>query len=429
MKISIKKRDLLDNIIWCVLFMQIMCFTWLNITRYTRLLLICLFILSLILNYKKNIKSNAVMLFLICIYMSFNFIKNGGSFHVFMSNFQILLPQFLLIIYASYIMQYKKDYLINLMKNKLVFWVINLYMLINIPVLILEKHGYYWLSGRSTVVNTYVPDLMSGLFGFNGTPYLAIFSVFFFIYNVNYYLYFMKRKIKFIFMIYNFCMLTFYIYISTQNDNKGFFLILIMFSIIYYLVTIISKEKYHNLYTTAFHVIKRMFPFVLMIFIVAVFLYKYTGVKDVVDLMIVKITEGFNYSSVRGGGERFGIVLFALYGLDNKFWGAGIGTHYWTEEYAFGYLHYGISDLGTFLCLGGIIFIIFIMLFAYVNFQHVLKNRFLTIIMLCALLILLIYTQVLTIPSVTISLMLFFMVCVTGKEIRTSKRKSGRDFS
>lgn len=414
--IVIKKNQIIDILIWCILFLQIMCFTWLDITKYVRWIIILLLGAYFCLNSKRIFKAPLLWLVSLYVYSVLNFLICGGSIGVLFNNMMRILPQILIIMYATYIMQYKKKYVINILKSKLVFCCINIYMIVNIPVLIMEMQGHFWLSGRSTAINTYVPDLMSGLFGFNGTPLLAIFSAFFFIYNINYYFYFIK-KCKVLFLFYNLLMLIFYVYISTLNDNKGFYLILVMFAGLYYLVSLIKRERNKHILVSAFRILWKILPFCVIVIVIGTLLYKYTPVKEVFNLIIVKVSEGLQYGSVRGGGERFGIIFYALFGGLNRFFGFGIGRHYWVEENAFGYFHYGISDMGTFWCLGGLIFVILISTFLYSCFKKIFNGCFVPLCMMLLYWILLIYTQVLTIPSATISVMLFEMVCMSRRYI------------
>ena len=172
----------------------------------------------------------------------------------------------------------------------------------------------------------------------------------------------------------------------------------------------------------AFHVIRKFLPIMLILVFTVYFMYKYLDAfRDIVELMIVKINEGMQYNSVVGGGERFGIIFYALNGNVNKAVGEGIGKYYWQQEYAFGYSHYGISDMGTFLCLGGCILVILLLIFVYVNMEDVFQNFIVSISILIMVLFLMVYTQLFTASSATISLMLFLMLCSIQKENKKIK--------
>ena len=331
MKIKVKKNHIAYNFILIFWLLQIMCFMWLNITKYTNLVLIVAMLGILVLSRKFAASFGMVAGSLIMFYAVLNYFWCGGSTTVWISNILKILPQLLVVLMGTYLMKYKADYLLGVFKNKILFWVINIYMVLNIPAILLEQRGVFWLSGRTNAVNTFVPDLMSGLFGFNGTPYLALFSAFFFLYSYFYYKYSMPRYKK-IYVVYMLAMLAFYTYISTQNDNKGFYIIFVIFIFIYYLTGVLSQKHYKNVLVQVFHVIRKFLPIMLMIVFIVYFMYKYIGAfRDIVELMVVKINEGMQYNSVVGGGERFGIIFYALNGNVNKIVGEGIGKYYWQQ--------------------------------------------------------------------------------------------------
>ena len=62
----------------------------------------------------------------------------------------------------------------------------NGYMVLNIPILLLQLAGFTALSGRhpEALNNSFYADLVSGLFGYNGTGLLTMYFCFLFIYNL-----------------------------------------------------------------------------------------------------------------------------------------------------------------------------------------------------------------------------------------------------
>ena len=52
---------------------------------------------------------------------------------------------------------------------------------------------------------------------------------------------------------------------------------------------------------------------VLLLIVAYFFAYKkFSGFNHIVDLFVKKIIQGFTYTSVRGVGERIGIILYIL---------------------------------------------------------------------------------------------------------------------
>jgi hypothetical protein len=161
------------------------------------------------------------------------------------------------------------------------FPICNVYMLVNIPVLLMQLNDHFELSGRhlEQYTNNFKPDLISGLFGYNGTPMLGAFSAFFFIYCLWYYRKCIKKKNKAIFLVYYFVMLAFYLYISIPNDNKGFFLQIGISYVIYYL-------SIQNNYTRIKEKLRGAWRGVIIAFLgIAVFIYFYSSYKPFSDLV------------------------------------------------------------------------------------------------------------------------------------------------
>ena len=289
-------------------------------------------------------------------------------------------------------------------------------MVINIPVIILELNDHLYLAGRhsASVTNTFKPDLISGLFGFNGTPMLAMFSCFFFIYDLWYYRNILNKRRKIPFLIYYFSMLAFVLYVSIPSDNKGLYIELAISFLIY--LTAIPGG-----YAKVIERIKKrakLLIILLIVFVVVIITYMYySPFTYAVDQITYVLNKGYTMkSSGTGSAERFGIIYYFFSSNINKLTGAGIGTMEWKAENGFGFELFGQNDLGSFLVLGGVLFLIVIFCsFIYV-WQKSNGSIKLTFLEFAFFLFLMIYTQPFTTTSIMISFVMLLSVCIIEKK-------------
>lgn len=126
----------------------------------------------------------------------------------------------------------------------------------------------------------------------------------------------------------------------------------------------------------------KVFFIVIVTLVAAWFFYSTMDTfKDVVDMAIQKIQEGITFSqrqsllSVQGGGERFAMILYALSSAETALVGAGLGNYVYTSG-GLGFTHFGQADVGTFICLGGSIYILLMFAIVYFSFKRNFKMEF-----------------------------------------------------
>ena len=100
------------------------------------------------------------------------------------------------------------------------------------------------------------------------------------------------------------------------------------------------------------------------------------GTIDFIQDIFDKSLSGWNSADAAlGSAERLGMIVYAVNRTDILWHGAGIATHLWQEAYGLGFAHFGISDFGTFLCLGGVPFIVLMILFFITVYRRVFKDN------------------------------------------------------
>ena len=415
----------LDEIILFVCLLQVLIVCWISLDLQDKInhLLVILIVVSLVRSGKKQSGPVVFCLLLFWTYQFLNFIILGGQTVIFLRNWYRTFKSILLIIYFTSLLNSKRDLLISFLTKNLKLF--NVYALINIPILLSQRtHDFSTTSfeallGRVSYRNSlyYSKDMMSGLFGLYGTPRLAVFISFLLFLNYIANRYIVKKRKTF--DIYNCLLLAFYLWMATQNDNKGFFIMIALFLFVLYISLHVSKlQNKLDRYSTekVVNLSFRIIVFLILITVFFLFAYNFSALfKGTIDEIMLKIHDAVNvpdylhYNSIVGGGERFAMILFALSRPDTAIVGYGLGNYLYTSG-NLGFRHFGQADVGTFICLGGSLYIILMYLLIYKTFKKSLRSSLIPPIMLGVFFILSVYTHVLMDTSITITMMWFFAV-------------------
>ena len=115
-----------------------------------------------------------------------------------------------------------------------------------------------------------------------------------------------------------------------------------------------------------------------------------------------------------GSAERVYAVIHAFTKYHAFGFGYGVGTCYWQAGNAFGFSHFGLADMGSFLCLSGVWFTVLI-LYVYTScfwdLTHS-KNIVTKLLTTAVILILFFYSQIIT--SNTLCFNLIYIMLVLG---------------
>lgn len=432
MVFKLKKFKLpsINEFIIGLMILQVLIIRWISedVLDFFNIILVAACIIALC-RYRSFINSKCVIvLILFVIYQILNFLTLGGSITFLLRNWFRTFKSLILVIYITNLIKTNP----KLISKKLDSWWpwFNLYAIINIPILLQQRtHDFTFTSFGSFMghisyrnANYYSKDMMSGLFGLYGTPCLGMFITFLLLFNVFKSIECKKGKnkaYKFIHIL-NLILLGFYLWMATQNDNKGFFIMLLLFVVV--LILSLNERRLAAMKNSYAKVRGRISGYLKVILIVtftlAVAWFCYSTMdtfKDVVDMALQKIKEGITFSqrqsllSVQGGGERFAMILYALSSVEMALVGAGLGNYVYTAG-GLGFTHFGQADIGTFICLGGSIYIL--LMFTIVNFcfKRNFKNGILPKSLLAVFFLLSCYTHVFMDTSITISIMLAYFV-------------------
>ena len=417
---KIKEKNLLDFIILYWMIIYIFAISWFAYLMQGALVLAVLIIIRLLLDIKRTLRFSPFYFGLMVsfVYPLFSYLAFDGNLITLYNNIIVILPSTLALIYVGFLCKYKRDFIICfLKKQKMIF---NGYMLLNVPVLLLQLGGNTFLAGRhpESLNNSYAADLISGLFGYNGTALLAMYFCFLIVYNISLY---KNGEIKHtqIFSIYNVLLIIFIMFVAANSDNKAIFIIMPMFLIIY----LVEHRMIINM--TLLKKIRQLLKYVIyalaVVFTITIIISPVISVDEIFKDTFQKIYSGWLLSNnAHGSAERLGMISYALSNTSIRWFGAGIAKYGWQEPYAFHFSHFGISDLGSFLCLGGGMYIFLIMFFCINLYRQIVHDKISIFILLMGAFAILLYTQFLTVLSAMCS-WCFFILTISSDRISYKK--------
>lgn len=418
----ILQKKVLDLAIFYWIILHVFFISWLGYLNQSESVLICLILIRLVFDFKYALRLHSLYAgFLFCvIYPLFSYIYLGGVVEKLVENVTTIFSTTLLFIYLSFICTYKRRYAYEFMlKSKHLF---NGYMIINVPILLLQLSGVTNLSGRhsESIENTYFEDMISGLLGYNGTGLLAMYFSFLILYNYIW-LYkdnFKKKK----FLIYNVALSLVMVIVSTKSDNKAMLILPPLFVLVF---TILSLASVHQEMREKIRkIVQYMCVTTAVLAICLVVLQYWLGTVDIILDVISKMQFGWeNADQAYGSAERLGIITYVLNNPKIRWIGVGLANMFWKEERGFGFAHFGISDFGSFLCLGGIFFVTLCTVFLYTVYCKIFRWKAVSTTFVTITLAVLIYTQMFTTLSISISWFFISISIAMGLELNGTKGK------
>lgn len=360
---KIKYRVNIDSFILLLMVFEITLFSLLD-KRGLGSFLICLLITyRVFISTDKNTWELKILvsLFVVFLFYTISAIL-GETFKIFsyINNFKALIFTFFPLMYIAWLVTYRKKYLFNLFEDKFVF--INTFYLLNYVIMLIQGVVPGFLSGFSDHINNYKEDLMSGLFGYEGTAQFGIFSIFVLIYN----LYMLKwsknhrinrtKKNVILGLIFLSILIS-----SSLNDNKANYITLILTLNQCLMIGISEKpDDKRKVY------LKYLFYFIIVLFAGLILLLSSdlsflslisSELKGTVYLVRKLLFDFSSYSSGEIGSiERLYIPIYILFHPQYILFGVGTAYANWQSSGVLGFPHFGQSDFSSFFALGGILF-------------------------------------------------------------------------
>ena len=368
-------------------------------------------------NFQNAVKNRISLVFFLTLYLFFiviNFILTGYKTFLMYNCIQIMRP--LVIITIFYYIDFEKNNIIKtVLDNNFTF--LNIMWIINWFILGLQVAGTGFMIKSSWMAkNNFYLDNCTGLFGGSATHVVLLFTIFITLYNLEIgILRFKKRISKKIFIGYIIITDILMMFFSTLNDNNAMFIFfpIFLFCYLYKKKTVsailferIKKKIYFFCFIAFMFIILSIIPFVKNLVI--------SGILPKLDSVI-----NFQNTNQMGSVERLAIVDNALRNANGWKYGNGIGYGNimgYSSPYA-GFLHFGISSIGTFVYFLGIWFYLYTcFIYSYIqNFSK--KNNIYSFILNFLLIICLsVYTMYFTVTHLIVwSSFIFFLLNKVGE--------------
>lgn len=291
-----------------------------------------------------------LLLFILACFIVLNIIYMGTGAYLSYNLTQIVRPIVILCGFF-YISREKNNIVYDFLTRN--FRLLNLMWVVNLFVLGLQVAGTGFMIKASWMeVNSFYADNCTGLFGGSSTHVVMLFTIFITIYNLEIGIKrFMVEWKKKTFYVYIFGTLGLMLLFSTLNDNTAMFVFVPLFLFWYYL------HKINIVNTLFFNKILNLLKYVVLAVFLLFLLQFVPGVSDFINTTVMEKISGvinFEYTNGLGSVERLAIASDAL---NRGFgWKLGQGLGAWNimgGRYA-GFLHFGLSSVGSFIYLMGI---------------------------------------------------------------------------
>lgn len=377
--ITINKKDIMDILILLLLFMQITFFSFFDIRGTGNILiLLSVFIRVFIVGNRNTFKLKIMVALLAIVVLYTISALTGLAFHTnyYIGNLVAIIYPVVPIIYIAWLCLYKKDFLYRFMIQMFPFF--NIFYFINLAVVFLQGKIPFFLSGFSDYVNTYIPDLMSGLFGYNGTAQLGLYSIFIVLYNIVclFYVFVMSRTSRNFAKLYIIFLTASIIITSASNDNKAVFIALFIFLLTAFTI-FLSKKRARIRIAYIIIIVAVIFALVFILKYVLTYRMDLFGkiseeLLSTIWLVRTFINDPSSYMSGEIGSiERIYMIAYAFNNIQTLPFGSGTAFSFWQTSGTLGFPHFGQSDFSSFLCLGGLVFTISIFLFYFMLYLKI----------------------------------------------------------
>lgn len=357
-RIRIKKNDFIDIALLALIYFQLVILEFLGYRLILNKIVVVLILFRLI--FLAGRQSQVILARacgLMVLYILSSLLSDTFVFANVQSNF---LMQFYPFVYAYYIYFICKNRpaLIDSLLEKC-FLLFNITMIINLIVMSIQIAIPYSINAvnlndtKNKLV--FYEDLISGLFAYSSTHVVCLFTIFITLYNLAYRKKIHNHILRNILTLYCVVLTAMAIIIALNNDNKALFLLFPLAILVYWL-----GDSSHVLR-------KKMNRIVLLLCIIPIMLcvcymiipafreFLDKNVFSLFDIMYDAVSMG---NSANGSKERISMIFDAITTPSTWFLGTGFGSNYLYKSGYLGYNHFGQADLGAFLFLGGIWYVI-----------------------------------------------------------------------
>lgn len=407
----VKKYDLVDYTLLILMYLQLVILEFFGFGQTLNKVVVVLILYRVLFmrggQWKTGVLICCGLGFVYMLGMLFGIDMNGSYA---LSNFLMQLYPAIYTYYIVFLCRNRAEVIDTCLKKG--FWLFNLTMVINIFVLFIQIFVPYSIVAvvdEAYYIN-YYEDNISGLFQYASTHVVCLFTIFIALYDISF-----GRKVKnrtriFINMLVIVMILVSF-FIAANNDNRSFFLLLPLSLFAYW-----YSGKIQSVKKVAWIVVGFLFiPLIIYgIYISnsAVREFIDANVLNTLDIIVKAHSLG---STANGSNERIAIIFEGLGMLSTWFIGKGFGSTAMYGSGFLGYNHFGQSDFGSILVLGGIWYLLLLLCYYLKSFVIIIgrdsfkNNRALkwsiTIIVVCIA----VYTQCFSRTNVVSALILIML--------------------
>lgn len=405
MSLVIKKKDFIDGILLFMMYMQLVLFDFLGYSKQLNKVLTVLILLRMLIYTGKQKNELKVMAVVLIVLFSINTIVNLSNTDNIKSNFLMLLYPAVYVFYIAFLSWNRSQFIDSVLKRA--FLLLNATMVINLIAIYLQITKPYSIVARGVQEEiTYYEDTISGLFGYGLTHVVSLFTVFIILYNLSYRKQMTSKLSRCILNIYIFIITGVSLYFALYNDNKALFLLLPLAVLIYWFAEQETRSKRIN------RIVVTSCSLAIGLFLIySLSASARTFIDNNLLNTITMISKSWSLGTkANGSNERVAIVGYALLKKSTWLLGEGFGnSHLYASGYS-GFRHFGQSDFGSLLLLGGVWLYVALFFFYLKNMYVIIncktRNKFLQLGIAIIVLSTAFYTQCFSRTSVAVCLVL-----------------------
>ena len=338
----------------------------------------------------------------LAVFFCFNFLSHNNNTSLFWDNMNYIINCWSVVIYIAILLKNEEKWLEKFLIR--ISKIVNIYMCINIVVMLLQLNESYFLIDKSRIPSVvYYPDYIAGFFGINGTHRLTLFCIFFICLNMYIYRFKMVKQYKKIPFFVSLVSVLLFV-LSTQNDNNTFFILYPLFAL--FLYSVLYTINYKRIGKLCFGILGGI---MLLIVIVSTDSYLLQAISDRLE----DIIQVYIFRNKNVWDERTELMTYALAHGKGFLFGSGIGSIKMYSDLSIS-SHWGMNSLMTFTYfMGGVPVVLYaamhIMMLTNSIDGHVKKKKIIQIGFLILFMLIIQYCQVLS----EINLMILFTLIIS----------------
>lgn len=402
---KVKLYDLIDYSLLILIYLQLVIFEFFGFSQlFSKFISICILLRVVFLKGKQWHRGVFLGVGLIILYVLSSHFGISYDASNARNNFLLQLYTSLYCYYIVFLCKNRPHIIDDCLDRG--FWIFNFTIFANIVVLLMQilmPYSIIAVADESELIS-YYEDNISGLFQYASVHVVCLFTIFCTLYNLSYAKRKKRKATKILITVMTVTMSLISFFIAANSDNKAFFFLFAIVLFLYWYSGNIAPTKR----------IVLVFSLIIVVPLIISVLYEHNSdIRSFLDAIFVARNLG---NRAIGSTERIAIIMFALQRPSTWLVGTGFGSASIYEAGFLGFVHFGQADFGSIIVLGGIWYLIIMIIFYFRSFCIVtdceeLKNSWaIKLSILVILFLTLIYTKCFTRTNVISALLLIMLV-------------------